>query len=93
MLKNSICALWFEYVKNKQQQLQQTNKKNIENMVGISLRSADAFPVVASLGGREATTGNASALPRLTPTRTAGNFVPPWLPGSIQLCDHVLLLW
>ena len=30
-----------------------------------SLRSADAFPVVASLGGREATTGNASALRRL----------------------------
>ena len=37
---------------------------------GFSLRSADAFPVVASLpplffGGREATTGNASALRRL----------------------------
>ena len=30
-----------------------------------SLRSADAFPVVA-FGGREATTGNASALRRLT---------------------------
>lgn len=28
-----------------------------------------------------------------TPTRTAGNFDPPWLPWSVQLCDHVLLLW
>ena len=27
MLKNSICALWFEYVKKQQQQEQQTNKK------------------------------------------------------------------
>ena len=41
-----------------------------ENMPCPSLQSADAFPVVASLpslffGGREATTGNASAVPRL----------------------------
>ena len=42
-------------------------------MYGGSLRTADAFPVVASLppknmlffGGREATTGNASAVRRL----------------------------
>ena len=34
-----------------------------------SLRTADAFPVVASLfGGREATTGNASAVRRLDVT-------------------------
>ena len=31
----------------------------------ISLRTADAFPVVASFRGREATTGNASAVRRL----------------------------
>ena len=31
-----------------------------------SLRTADAFPVVASLRGREATTGNASAVRRLS---------------------------
>ena len=39
--------------------------------VMFSLRSADAFPVVASLffGGREATTGNASALRRLSHVR------------------------
>ena len=43
---------------------------------GHSLRTADAFPVVASLppkklffGGREATTGNASAVRRLGWTR------------------------
>ena len=37
MLKNSICSLWFEYVKKKQQQ-QQKNKKNLENKVGIGLK-------------------------------------------------------
>ena len=41
-----------------------------ENMACPSLQTADAFPVVASLpslffGGGEATTGNASAVPRL----------------------------
>ena len=41
-----------------------------ENMPCLSLQTADAFPVVASLsslffGGREATTGNASAVRRL----------------------------
>ena len=41
-----------------------------ENMACPSLQTADAFPVVASLhslffGGREATTGNASAVRRL----------------------------
>ena len=41
-----------------------------ENMACPSLQTADAFPVVASLhslffGGREATTGNASAVGRL----------------------------
>ena len=41
-----------------------------ENMPCRSLQTADAFPVVASLpslffGGREATTENASAVPRL----------------------------
>ena len=42
------------------------------NLARPSLRTADAFPVVASLppknsGGREATTGNASAVRRLDP--------------------------
>ena len=45
-----------------------------------SLRSADVFPVVASLppktifGGRDATTGNTSALLRLRKGRQARNF-------------------
>ena len=43
---------------------------------GDSLRSADAFPVVASLRGREATTGNASALRRLTRGRLLFFFAP-----------------
>ena len=42
------------------------------NLARPSLQAADAFPVVASLpplvfGGREATTGNASAVRRLDP--------------------------
>ena len=46
----------------------------------LSLRTADAFPVVASLpalflGGGEATTGNASAVPRLVRASSKVTFI------------------
>ena len=48
-----------------------------------SLRTADAFPVVASLlpkiGGREATTGNASAVHRLGNDEMLAQFVFPFV--------------
>ena len=48
---------------------------------GHSLRSADAFPVVASLPpkNREATTGNASALRRLIRPGLAGKVNHIWV--------------
>ena len=56
-----------------------------------SLRTADAFPVVASLppknlffGGREATTGNASAVRRLLPHKNIVNLLS---------ADHNLFLF
>ena len=38
---------------------------DVRGMNTPGLRTADVFPVVASLGGREATTGNTSAVRRL----------------------------
>ena len=48
--------------------------KNSRESLKLSLRTADAFPVVASRG-REATTGNASAVRRLPETGMIGGFL------------------
>ena len=66
----------------------------------LSLRTADAFPIVASLpplffGGREVTTGNTSAVRRLVRASSKVTFITdrirfPWLQRSIWLVELLL---